>query len=124
VGNPHQTLIARNVSIVVVKIFEEVQIDQEQRERFARALRAIPFAVQGVVKSAPIGDLGNAVGHRQPFEAIERGTQRLLRLDVAALQQPSSFPRGMSKTSQTDCAKQILNAAAPPHTLRRGRSAR
>ena len=69
-GQGAQAGVPRQVAVVVVEVLEHVHIQQDERQRRSRPLGACPFARQGVVEVAAVGNAGEAVGVAQQLQAV------------------------------------------------------
>ena len=69
-GNPAEARIPRAMSAGVVVGFEVVDIGKDDAYRFVGTPRAPPFAIQGFVESAAIGDAGQTVLERQMGQCV------------------------------------------------------
>jgi hypothetical protein len=65
VGHPHQAGVAGLAAIAVVESLEVVDIEHDDGARLADPRAARAFGAQDVVEMAPVGQAGQAVGHRQ-----------------------------------------------------------
>src|ERR1035437_8425222 len=56
------------VAILVVEMFEVIDVDQNQSDTTAKTLGAVPFIGEDVVKVASVGNRGQPVGVAEYFQ--------------------------------------------------------
>ena len=71
-----QAGVARGVAMVVVDALEAVEIDHQQRERLAAALRARAFLGQALHQMAAVADAGEVVEQRQIGDFVAQTVHR------------------------------------------------
>ena len=76
IGHRAQAAIAGKVAVEVVELFEVIEIDHGERERFVMADGAIPFLREALIEGTAVGD---------PGESVEGGENREPGVGVAQL---------------------------------------
>ena len=66
-GNSGQAAIAMLMAIVVIVLFEKIDIDHEDGQGFAITLAMPPFLVEGIIKAATVGQTCQGVSKHQFF---------------------------------------------------------
>src|SRR5450830_383928 len=64
-----KTVITGLMPVVIVVVFEPIQIQHRQRQRLRRAGSALPFTCQCVIKTATVCNSGQSVAGAQCFES-------------------------------------------------------
>src|SRR5579862_8565081 len=65
----------------VVESFEKVDIDEDDRERLLGSACPIPLRREIAVERAPVGDSGERIGVRKPFQLGGAETNTIFKLD-------------------------------------------
>src|SRR5207248_9579115 len=66
-----QNIVAARVTVLVVYLFEAVQVEGDQAERVSIAAGAVEFFVEGLVEKAPIVKASKRVGDRATMKILE-----------------------------------------------------
>ena len=76
-GDALQAFVAGDVSVAIVELLEEVEVEQDQRERLSLARRRLPFSLEDEVEHSSVRDVGEPVLVRERFELALQTRERL-----------------------------------------------
>jgi len=77
-GNLLQAVITTLMSVIVVIIFEQVDINIEQRDRKVLTISDAPLSIECLIKGAAIGNIGQPIGQGENFQLMSSTVSNIL----------------------------------------------